>query len=567
MPPVPIPYARQQAYDNAAYVRMMSELMLQNAERQQQLRLARGANSQQMWTGLGQTAMATMAQIGNQRDEQQKLAMLQAERDRDYEMKKQEMAAATEERKLAREYQQRTEARAARLDKAATAKEFTENTQIGTVVPNPVYNANVSDTGSAGAYRPQAYEAARLPATPMADMGGYASSPTEPTRAGGIPQFAPTAPSNDPEWFNHLSSAPPTSTSPMAPAEGGQSEYLLAGRGPTMSQDTAERQEGMRRVASQPELMQLETLRRQAEAAWQLAQDRKEDNAARDQAARALAAYQAESLRLRGRQIAATEANAGGQPQIVEAGGQFYRVGKGPGGVVEQVMTPDGAKPLTKFSDTSGLGDYQNVAAFALGKMPENKKGAAVATIDRLIREDNKPELLAFLKKTVTDNISGTERALVLGRDGAIASLTDARAALQQLKAKGVNTGLIPGKAEDIRRYFGKTGNPELVELGTMLANSLGNYRRAMTGLAFSDTESKDYAKQWPSYMDEAPVNEAKINGLLNAMSSYDRSFWLSQLGPSAAKIFGTGSATTQTPTGKPKAQFSPDGKTLILPR
>jgi len=203
-------------------------------------------------------------------------------------------------------------------------------------------------------------------------------------------------------------------------------------------------------------------------------------------------------------------------------------------------MGPDN-KPLTKFAGTDGMGEMRNLFDRAIGNVTPNKRAPLVERGQRLMAEGNVEEVKSVIRQAVIESTPVDMQTQVVGRMGTIAALKDAQATLQQMAKAGVPTNILTGTVEDIYRKLGTSSNPEYVALANQLGTTLMNYRRSMTGAAFSASEGADYEKMFPGYRTTLPVNEAQINGLLRAMSVYDNSFWSMKLGPEGAALLGYG--------------------------
>lgn len=199
---------------------------------------------------------------------------------------------------------------------------------------------------------------------------------------------------------------------------------------------------------------------------------------------------------------------------------------------------------------------YRNALESAILGIPGTRRGSIVNQANRLWAEGNTEEL----KRTIQEAAIATENVdvknQIRGRQATMASLADTKAILGELQQKGVPTGWLTGNVEDLVRKLGKTTNPEYVALGNRLMGTLINYRRAATGVAFSEKEAADYARMFPNYRNDLPVNLALIQGLERELKTYDRAYWEAKLGKGGSALVGAvpGGAA---PGG---AQNDPDG-------
>lgn len=180
---------------------------------------------------------------------------------------------------------------------------------------------------------------------------------------------------------------------------------------------------------------------------------------------------------------------------------------------------------------------YRNALERVIGNLPANRRGPKVTHAERLLAEQNEPELKDFIRQTAIDTENVDTKNQVLGRMATIASLNDTLAILRELKAKGVPTNILTGTLEDVARKLGTSTNTEYVELANRLQGTLINYRRAATGVAFGEREGQAYEKMFPNYRNTLPVNEALISGLMREMTTYDRVYWEHKLGKDGAEL------------------------------
>lgn len=100
------------------------------------------------------------------------------------------------------------------------------------------------------------------------------------------------------------------------------------------------------------------------------------------------------------------------------------------------------------------------------------------------------------------------------GRQSAIAALGDIQSLLSQFQAKGGDTNLLTGSIEKISQKVGATSNPDLAYLGNQIVQAMVDYRRSVSGAAFTESESKVYENLFPSIGNVPALNAAKVQSL-----------------------------------------------------
>jgi hypothetical protein len=135
------------------------------------------------------------------------------------------------------------------------------------------------------------------------------------------------------------------------------------------------------------------------------------------------------------------------------------------------------------------------------------------------------------LKKAAIDTADATTATQVRGRDDAANALEIIKSDLDALNEKGTYTNLFTGTEEQIAEKIGKTVDPDVRALATKISAALSTYRRAMTGVAFSPSESVMYEKMFPSILSETSLNTANIDALISTFQESNKTFFMQQFG------------------------------------
>lgn len=188
--------------------------------------------------------------------------------------------------------------------------------------------------------------------------------------------------------------------------------------------------------------------------------------------------------------------------------------------------------------------EYKTALSRAMSGYPATSRRDVIETANFVA--DDPEELNSYIRQVTLESprVGVDLRNQVLGRQGAINKLKEIKTML-----KDVPTNILKGTMENVARELGKTSDPRLVQIGTRLNEALIQYRRSLTGVQFSEREADQYAKIFPSYKNEPPVNMAVIDALVNGMESDDRLFWENRLGKEGAGRVGATNATAP-PTG-----------------
>jgi hypothetical protein len=105
-----------------------------------------------------------------------------------------------------------------------------------------------------------------------------------------------------------------------------------------------------------------------------------------------------------------------------------------------------------------------------------------------------------------------------------------------ELERKGVPTGFTQALLNGTLRRFGKTNlDPKTLALMTEVEMAFVEWRRLMTGVAFSPAESRQYEKLWPSLANSTTplqnINLSIIDGAMNSMREGARAFFETNMG------------------------------------
>jgi hypothetical protein len=171
--------------------------------------------------------------------------------------------------------------------------------------------------------------------------------------------------------------------------------------------------------------------------------------------------------------------------------------------------------------------------------MPSTRLPGLFRSVNRTYAENDLMELKDILRLAAIESEPVATKGEIMGRIGTIAALQDIRNQLTELDATGYQTGPLVGGVEALVRKLGNSTDVRHVEIGNELADILVRYRRAATGVQFGYQEQAIYKDMFPDIGNELPVNLAQIDGLLNNMHRFDRTYWLSKVGPTGADYLG----------------------------
>lgn len=172
-----------------------------------------------------------------------------------------------------------------------------------------------------------------------------------------------------------------------------------------------------------------------------------------------------------------------------------------------------------KTSGTATLGNSplaNNIKTAMAGIRFPSVADRKVATdaIASLLAEGDIQGAQSQLKQYAYNSANTTEQQVLSGKDDAMQSLKTIREKLAEFKAAGGNTGIFTGlKQKTLEKGGFYSGVAS--DIANDIALAIIDYRKAISGAAFTESEQKQYESVFPSIGKVPELNEAKINSLL----------------------------------------------------
>jgi LysM repeat protein len=207
-------------------------------------------------------------------------------------------------------------------------------------------------------------------------------------------------------------------------------------------------------------------------------------------------------------------------------------------GIVQPIIntvidTPEGKQDITTL---------RNALASASLTLSTDARDNALDQFDNLLAQGNLPAAREFVINVAVAGESSEIRSKVLGREEALDSLAAIRQSLEEYKAAGGKTNILAGGYEDILNKLGTTTDPNLAKIEISIRQSIQAYRKAISGAAFTESESKEYEALFPSKSSTNELNNAKIDALEEGFLRNQNTFLRTRLGTEgAAAVTNTG--------------------------
>jgi len=161
---------------------------------------------------------------------------------------------------------------------------------------------------------------------------------------------------------------------------------------------------------------------------------------------------------------------------------------------------------------------------------------AAKDGLDELLEDGDIENAKYYVMGLARDKATADEKKNVYGREEALLALDSVEDALNRYIQNGGNTGLLTGVVEDFsQKILKKTSDQDLANIANEISIAIQTYRKAVSGAAFTEAESKEYDNIFPSVGKSKELNEAKLNSLRRVYERNQTAFYKRTMG---AKYF-----------------------------
>lgn len=187
--------------------------------------------------------------------------------------------------------------------------------------------------------------------------------------------------------------------------------------------------------------------------------------------------------------------------------------------------------------------DWQLAFSRATDDLTPAKKNNRMRTFNLAMQNGRLEEAGEIVMQAAIESENVDDQRRIMGRREMAAALGEVREVLKQ-----VPTNYLKATAEDTAAALGLSTDPKLRALKTRLESIRIDYRRATTGVQFSQPEDKQYADLLPDYHNTMPVNLAVIDGLISQMNTNDKVYWKNKVGLKGAELVGALPKATEQP-------------------
>lgn len=202
--------------------------------------------------------------------------------------------------------------------------------------------------------------------------------------------------------------------------------------------------------------------------------------------------------------------------------------------LMKEGKTVDEIQDLIRFSGQSKefTGSIRSAAQEVLLNTSPTIAERTMDFIDDELTKGNISGVKSKLKR-IARKTAGTDMSRqIMGKERTVEFLEEIQNDLNNLEAQGINTNIFSGTAEEIASKIGTVKNPKLRKVATKIKIGIMNYRRAMSGAAFSVPESAEYVSVFPSIGKTASFNTANLSALSETFTGDLDSFYGLSMGP-----------------------------------
>lgn len=171
--------------------------------------------------------------------------------------------------------------------------------------------------------------------------------------------------------------------------------------------------------------------------------------------------------------------------------------------------------PTVVNEENKSLVDAFNSAKLGLSSA---QLKSAEQTFSNLVNSGDVEGAKNYIIRTAMAGAGVDQQNQAIARATATSALNNIRELLSQLP-----TNLVTGTIENIAQKVGQTSDPKLAYVNSQIQQQIQIYRRSMTGVAFSPSESAEYAKIFPDITNVGTLNNTKINSLIDSFNNNNR--------------------------------------------
>lgn len=198
------------------------------------------------------------------------------------------------------------------------------------------------------------------------------------------------------------------------------------------------------------------------------------------------------------------------------------------------------AKDLASDGAPAGYnGEFSATIALAANQGGTNAQRAQTkATLQTFIADGDYPSAYAAVSDATAKGLKGAAATTFSQQQNSLGVLDSLQTAIKAYSDAGGNTNIFKGSVDSVQNKIGALmTDPKYASLAVQMNAAFQNYRLQMTGAAFGDKESAEYAAILPSPGNTLDLNLTKIDGAKAYLNSSVESSIKSVVGQGGVEI------------------------------
>lgn len=185
----------------------------------------------------------------------------------------------------------------------------------------------------------------------------------------------------------------------------------------------------------------------------------------------------------------------------------------------QRIVSTKGIEGISDSVNKVLSGEFGDIIKSAANLVGAERGKTSKASIAQSIADNDFVSAYAQIANNVEESLAGTSKTKFADTRTDYSVMLGLKEAVQKYAEGGGNMGLLTGKEEDIKRKLG-IDSGKASALAVQLWREFQTYRVNMTGAAFSEAESRDYAAVNPTLGKSLNLNLSVIEGALNQMEN-----------------------------------------------
>lgn len=218
-----------------------------------------------------------------------------------------------------------------------------------------------------------------------------------------------------------------------------------------------------------------------------------------------------------------------------------------------QGMNRDTIEDTLRYSSQSSKfnKEVRNAAQTMSISKSDSIRNSDFDALDDYIQQGDEKGTQDYLKRMAIKNSTVDQQNRVMGKERTVEFLNEIQGDITALEKMGIPTGFFRGNYENALAKIGQINNPEMRKVATKIATALMSYRRDMTGVQFTESESKEYKRIFPDTNKVGDFNKANIDALIQTFSGDLDKFYSQTMGEgNYKKIFKGNESKLKTSSG-----------------